>query len=62
MYVAAVSDEVLPAIAHKGGISETRMREVYDAAGLGNFQWVLFKGPKSPMHPEDIFLAKGVKL
>ncbi|KAJ6546828.1 S-adenosyl-L-methionine-dependent methyltransferase [Mycena capillaripes] len=62
MDAAAVPEEVLPAIAHKGGISETAIKDVYDAAGLGKFQRVLFKGPKSPMHPEDIFLAKGVKL
>ncbi|KAJ7253341.1 S-adenosyl-L-methionine-dependent methyltransferase [Mycena haematopus] len=62
MDVAGVPTEVLPAIAHKGGITEIALREVYDAAGLADFQWVLFKGPKSNMHPEDIFLAKGVKL
>jgi hypothetical protein len=62
MDVAAVPDEVLPAIAHKGGISEVSIKEVYDGAGLGHFERVLFKGPKSSMHPEDIFLAKGVKL
>ncbi|KAF8191586.1 S-adenosyl-L-methionine-dependent methyltransferase [Mycena galopus ATCC 62051] len=62
MDVAAVPSEALPAIAHKGGISEIALKEVYDGAGLGNFEWVLFKGPKSGMHPEDIFLAKGVKI
>ncbi|KAJ6497095.1 S-adenosyl-L-methionine-dependent methyltransferase [Mycena vitilis] len=49
-------------IAHKGGISEAAIKEVYEGAGLGGFQCVMFKGPKTDNHPEDLFLAKGVKL
>ncbi|KAJ7348928.1 S-adenosyl-L-methionine-dependent methyltransferase [Mycena albidolilacea] len=62
MDATAVPKEALPMIAHKSGISEAGIKAAYDGAGLGNFQQVLFKGPKSGMHPEDIFLAKGVKL
>ncbi|KAJ7184498.1 S-adenosyl-L-methionine-dependent methyltransferase [Mycena filopes] len=62
MDVATVPAEVVDSIAHKRGISEATIREVYDNAGLGEFQRVMFKGPKVAMHPEDIFLAKGVKL
>ncbi|KAJ7042056.1 S-adenosyl-L-methionine-dependent methyltransferase [Mycena alexandri] len=62
MDVAAVPQEVVHSIAHKGGISESAIKEAYDSAGLGDFHQVLFKGPETPMHPEDIFLAKGVKL
>ncbi|KAJ7684439.1 S-adenosyl-L-methionine-dependent methyltransferase [Mycena polygramma] len=61
MDYTAVPDAVM-IIAHKGGISEAAIKEVYKGAGLGDFERVLFKGPKTDMHPEDIFLAKGVKL
>ncbi|KAJ6500706.1 S-adenosyl-L-methionine-dependent methyltransferase [Mycena sanguinolenta] len=61
MNAAAVPVEALPVIAHAGGITEAALQEVYDGAGLGDFQWVLFDGPKSDMHPEGLFLAKGVK-
>ncbi|KAJ7771439.1 S-adenosyl-L-methionine-dependent methyltransferase [Mycena metata] len=62
MDVAVVPQEVVHSIAHKSGISESTIKEAYDGAGLGDFHQVFFKGPKTPMHPEDIFLAKGVKL
>ncbi|KAJ7118940.1 S-adenosyl-L-methionine-dependent methyltransferase [Mycena epipterygia] len=61
MDATAVPDEVVHTIAHKGGISEAVIKGVYDGAGLGDYRRVLFKGPKSTMMPEVIFLAQGVK-
>ncbi|KAJ7700863.1 S-adenosyl-L-methionine-dependent methyltransferase [Mycena rosella] len=61
MDIAAVPADFVDVIAHKGGIPEAAIKEVYDGAGLGGFRYVLFKGPKSDMHPEEMFLASGVK-
>ncbi|KAK7036009.1 Methyltransf-25 domain-containing protein [Favolaschia claudopus] len=62
MNAMTIPEEFSHSIAHRGGISESAIKEAYEAAGLGEFELVLFKGPKSTMHPEDIFLAKGAKL
>ncbi|KAJ7063678.1 S-adenosyl-L-methionine-dependent methyltransferase, partial [Mycena amicta] len=48
-------------IPHTHGVSETLIRDAYEKAGLGEFEWTLFKRPKGDMHPEDTFIAKGVK-
>ncbi|KAF7359141.1 Methyltransf-25 domain-containing protein [Mycena sanguinolenta] len=62
MDAAAVPVEALSVIAHAGGVTEVALKEVYDGVGLGDFQWVLFQGPKSDIHPEGLFLAKGIKI
>ncbi|KAJ6630224.1 S-adenosyl-L-methionine-dependent methyltransferase [Mycena sp. CBHHK59/15] len=56
-----VPEDIQRTIAHKHGIPEAAIQEVYAAAGLEDVQLVFFKGPKSDMHPEDIFVASGVK-
>ncbi|KAF7323453.1 Methyltransf-25 domain-containing protein [Mycena chlorophos] len=63
MDISKFPDEAAAAamIAHTHGVSEATMRDAYGQAGLGGFEWKLFKGPKGGMHPEDVFLAKGVK-
>ncbi|KAJ7144936.1 S-adenosyl-L-methionine-dependent methyltransferase [Mycena crocata] len=48
-------------VAHSHGISEAAIKGVYEGAGLQGFHQVLFKGPKTDLHPEVIFLAKGIK-
>ncbi|KAF7323318.1 Methyltransf-25 domain-containing protein [Mycena chlorophos] len=64
MDISKFPDEAAAAamIAHTHGVSEATMRDAYGQGGLGGFEWKLFKGPKGGMHPEDVFLAKGVKL
>ncbi|KAF7298400.1 Methyltransf-25 domain-containing protein [Mycena kentingensis (nom. inval.)] len=36
--------------------------DVVAMAGLQGFEWTLFKGAKTEMHPEEMFIAKGVKV
>ncbi|KAJ7494420.1 S-adenosyl-L-methionine-dependent methyltransferase [Mycena galericulata] len=62
MDVSAIPADFAHTVAHKGGVSKAVIREAYDGAGLVDFRRVVFMGPKTPMHPEEIFLASGVRL
>ncbi|KAJ7221543.1 S-adenosyl-L-methionine-dependent methyltransferase [Mycena pura] len=61
MDITALPPGAAGMIPHKGGVSEDAIKAAFSGAGLQDFELVLFKGPKTPMHTEDIFLAKGVK-
>ncbi|KAJ7494435.1 S-adenosyl-L-methionine-dependent methyltransferase, partial [Mycena galericulata] len=62
-----VSTTAMPAdfahtIAHKGGIFEAVIKEAYDGVGLVGFAAGGVQEAQTLMHPEEIFLASGVKL
>ncbi|KAJ6606223.1 S-adenosyl-L-methionine-dependent methyltransferase [Mycena vulgaris] len=67
MDTSTIPAEFVHIVAHQG-ISEAVIKDVYTGAGLGDFRCVFFKGPKAEqtdtprMHPEDMFLALGVKI
>ena len=62
MDMSALPSEAAQMIAHKGGVSEDAIKAAFESAGLQEFEYVTFKGPKAPMQSEDMFLAKGVKV